>query len=221
MQTIDLEGNGRIRVERTEIDVRYRGKVATFVLPIDGPDHHAQVMERIDLQELLRPTTSQSLSLVDLAMQNPNEKHCVEVLNRFTKSYLWTATESLSFSDEVFVYDNIKGEMPLNRSDLLELSRQREERVRLIKKGFKTGLMSIEEALVNPYVIAQIGENMLPIFERVAKRLNESEVYVFGSSSTRQDVKTYTSLFVYDHKLDLDGSCHGKDKNGYAYGVAV
>jgi hypothetical protein len=111
MEIKQLKGNGRIRVVRTEIDVPYRGEMVTFVTPLVGPNYHRKVMRKIDSQRLLRPTASQTFSLVDLAMQNPNEQHCAKVLDKFGKNYLWTSTESLSFPEGVLVYDNVDGKM--------------------------------------------------------------------------------------------------------------
>jgi hypothetical protein len=222
MQITDLQGNGQVRAGRTEIDVPHRGEISTFILPMQGPNYHNDVMKSIDSQKLIRPTTAQTLSLVDIAQQNPDEPHCAAILDKFRKNYLRTATENVSFPDGALVYDNVDGKMPSNRSALLELAQAGDSRVRFVESGFKTGWMSLDDALTNPYVIAQLGGvDMLPVFERIAKRINDKDAYVFGLSGTEQDTKRYTAVLGYYDRLNLDGDCDGNGRLGFASGVLI
>jgi hypothetical protein len=219
METTELKGNGQIRAGRIEIDVPYRDGKSTFVLPMHGPDYHSKVMGKIDSQKLLRPTTSQVLSLVDLAMQNPSEAHCKEILNRFTNNYLWSGTESMSFPEGVIVYDNVDAEMPKNTLVLRKMIKEGDRRARFVEPGFQTGDMPIEDFLSNPYTIAQVGEEMIPVVRRVAERLRLSNAYVSGLDSSNQDVKRFTAVSGYGGRLDLDGNYDDNCRNGHASGV--
>lgn len=219
MQTIHLKGNGQIREGRTEIDVPHLDTLKTFIYPLNGPGYHSALMQRIDEQELIRPTTAQVLSLVDLAQYNSDEPHCKNILKIFKDDYLWTATESLSFPEGVIVYDNIDGKMPTSRSALLELANSKDARVRLVEPGFKIGWMPIKDALENSYTIAQIGEEMLPVFERIAKRLDDKKAFVAGLSGTKVDAKRYTAVIDSDGWLYLGGDFRGDGRGGYASGV--
>lgn len=197
MATIELKGNGQLRIGRTEIDVPHKGGIITSVLPLIGPNYHKDVMGEIDSASLLRPTTAQTLSLLDLAFQNPDDQHCEEILNRFRRDYLRTSTESLSFPEGVIVYDNIDGQMPSTSSELMKLVEAGNKRTRFVKEDFKTGWMSISDFLKHPYTIAQIGEDMIPVAERVAKQLHKKEAYVSGLSRANSDTKRFTALGGY------------------------
>lgn len=222
MATTNLKGNGQLRTGRIEIDVPYLGKTSTFVLPLIGPDYHEHVMGKIDSQKLYRPTTAEVLSLADLAFQNAGEPNCAEIINRFKKNYLWAGTESLSFPEGVLVYDNIDGKMPQTSKGLIKLLDAKDQRVRLVKPGFKTGSMSISEFLKHPYVIAQIGEKMIETAERVAKACHETEAYVFGLDRADSDTKRLTAVCSgWDGgRLFLDGDYGEGNNGGCASGVS-
>jgi|APSaa5957512622_1039677.scaffolds.fasta_scaffold31612_2 hypothetical protein len=219
METIALKGNGQVRQGRTEIDVPYNDGKITFVQPLVGPNYHAEVMGSIDSQGLLRPTTAQTLSLVDLAMQNPDEAHCKEILERFRKNYLWTSTESLSFPEGVIVYDNVDGKMPSTSKELMKLADKNDPRARFVQRGFKTGEMRISEFLEHPYTVAQVGEDMLPVVQRVAEQLNKKYAYIYGLDEASQDTKRFTAVYVYVDRLLLCGDYRGGGRVGCASGV--
>ena len=75
MEVHNLIGNWELRIGRTELDVPHLGKILTFILPLIGPDFHKNVMDKIDSQELYKPTTAEVLSLVNLALQNKEEPY--------------------------------------------------------------------------------------------------------------------------------------------------
>jgi len=221
MEVHNLKGNGKLRIGRTELDVPHLGKTLTFILPLIGPDYHMDAMAEIDSQGLYRPTTAEVLSLVDLALQNKEEPYCAEILRRFNRGYLWTATESLSFPEGVIVYDNIEGKMPQTNKGLLDLVNKKDERVRLVQPEFKMGRMPISEFFKNPYAIAQIGENMIETAERVAKAFNKKEAFVYGLDKSDSDVKRLTAVSSgwNDCRLGLDGDYHDGNNSGCVSGV--
>lgn len=222
MAQIELKGNGKVRTGRTEIDVPHKGEIITFIYPLKGPNYHADIMSQVDSDGLLRPTTAQTFSLVDLAIQNSDEAHCKEVLNRFKNNYLWTATESLSVPAGVIVYDNTDGKMPANSKDLMVKLSAGDKSVRFVPKGFKTGAMPISDFLKHPYTIAQVGEDMLETVERVAKYYHKKEAYVFGLDSAERDTRRFTALDSNwdDCRLYLLGYYLDDDWCGYASGVS-
>jgi len=188
-------------------------------------------MDKIDKEGFYRPTTAQVLSSVDLALQylNDNNKYykyyCSDILDRFKEDYLWTATESLSFPKGVLVYDNIDGEMPETSKGLLKLLNAKDERVRLVQPGFKTGYMPISEFLKNPYVIAQIGKDKIKIAESVAKSIYKKYAYVKGFDKAHSDTKRFTSISFRSYGPDpndggmcLNGDFSDSVNGGYASG---
>lgn len=219
MEITNLKGGGQLRTGATVLDVPHlKNNRETFVLPLIGPDYHKNVMGEIDSQKLYRPTTAETFSLVDLALQNPWEQYCAEILNKFKEKYLWTATESLSFKDGVLVYDNIDGKMPKTSKGLLELLNAKDERVRLVQPGFEKGSMPISKFLKHPYVISQIGKNMIETAERVARFFDKKEACVFSLDKASSDTKRVTAVYSYwdGSRLGLGGDYH----DGVSYGCA-
>jgi|GEM_PF-2678316 len=221
MEVIELKGNGQLRTGRTELDVPHLGKTLTFVLPLIGPNYHRDVMQGIDSQGLYRPTTAQIFSLVDLALQNPDEPHCAEIRNRFKNNYLWTGTETLSFPDGVLVYDNIDGKMPQTSEGLIKLADAGDKRVRLVEPDFETGWMPIPKFLKNPKTIAQVGEEMIPIVERVAKACYKREAGVWSLGKQSSDTNRQTAVCSGGDygRLYLYSDCHDGDGVGFGSGV--
>jgi|SRR3989344_1896625 len=219
MEITNLQG-GQLRTERAELDVASLNK--TFVLPLIGPNYHKNAMEQVDSQGLYRPTTAQVLSLVDFVLDNKENPYCAKILRRF-KRYLWTGTETTSFKDGAIVYDNIDGKMPSDSKGLIKLLDSGDKRVRLVKPGFESGNMSISKFLKNSYTIAQIGEEMLPVAERIAKAFDKTEAYVFGIDKEDLDEKRLTAVGSYwddDRRLSLGGCFVGGCYFGYVSGVA-
>jgi hypothetical protein len=220
MQTIELTGGGQVREGRTEVSVPYRD--TTFVMPLVGPNFHGGVMSGIDSQKLLRPTTAQVLALVDIAQQNSDVSVFPNLLERFKEDHLWSATENLSFSEGVLVYDNVDGKMSSDKGALQKLVISGDKRVRFVEPGFETGWMALDDALKNHYTIAQIGEDMLPVFERVARSLDTSgkpQAYVRALSGTSEDIKNYSAVLDLYGGLSLGGSFNVGDWNGFSSGV--
>jgi len=220
MGTKQLKGNGEIRKRRIELDVPHLGKTITYALPLIGPGYHAEVMQEIDSQKLLRPTAAQVFSLVDLALQNQGEPHCDEIVRKFRCNYLWTATEGLSYLQGHIAYDNVDGKMPQTSEGLLALIGAKDSRVRQVQLGFKTGFFPLNEFVKHPVITAYVGEEMIPTVERVAKTLNSSGGYVHSLDKSAQDTMTLSAVIGFDgDRLGFGGSCNAGGDGGFASGI--
>ena len=221
MATKELNGNGKIVVARTEIYAPHLGEVLAFSLPMEGPDYFKNVMSAIDQDKGLRPTTGQTFSLVDLALKNPDEEHCKDILSKFRNRYFWTATENLWGEKDVIVYDNVDGKMPTNRKDLIKMHKDGNPAVRVVSYGFQTGSQLVSDFVKNPYVLAQVdGDKAFAedVVARVAEKISKHKPYVGALNPTTEDVKRYTALYSYwdDDRLDLVGDGDDYYGNGCA-----
>jgi len=219
MKTTQLNGNGKIVEARTEIYVPHLGEVLAFSLPMNGPNYFKNVMSAIDADKGLRPTTGQTISLVDVALQNQDEEHCKDILSKFKNNYFWTATENLWGKDDVIVYDNVDGKMPSDRKSLIKRHKDGDKSVRIVPYGFQTESQSVDELLKNPYVVAQVGnKNMLDAVKRVAEGVSKNKPCVWILGSTDKDVKRYTALDSLWGVVGLgfDGGFVGCGDDGYA-----
>jgi len=222
----ELNGNGKIVVERNEIHVIHLGKNLAFSLSMAGPENYQNVMTQISQKGLLRPTTAQTFSLVDLALQNPNEEHCKDILNKLSSDYFWTSTENLWTPKEVIVYDNVGGNMPSDRESLLKMAKKGDKSVRIAYR-FQIENQSVEKLLKNPYMLAQIGdEDMLNVVKRVAEGVGNNPPWVWALDKPSSDVKKYTTLDSgknHYRLLNLGGDFpedYSKG-HGYAFGVVM
>tara|TARA_Y100000310_G_scaffold244645_2_gene249495 strand:+ start:14656 stop:15420 length:765 start_codon:yes stop_codon:yes gene_type:complete len=228
MKTIELKGNGQIREEerRTLMDVPHLDETLTFVLPLAGPNYQSEVMKTLHYSGLSRPTAAQTISLLDIALQNPDEINCAEIAEGF-KYRIWTATESLvlPFPEGKIVYDN-SGDMfvpPLpvhgwKRRLLTELIEKNDPRVRFVpnRDGRRISYHdSIKTLLRDPYVIAEIGEKMLPILERVAKKVHKGRSGAWLRGTNNIDIEEGTNMCT---SISLDeGGIHLVSSPGLGY----
>ncbi len=207
---IELKGNGKIVTSRTEIYVSHNYEVIAFGLPMVGLDHYQNAMKKISQEGMLRPTTAQTYSLIDLVLQNDDEKHCRGILNKFRNNCLWTSTENLYTPHEIIVYDNIDGNMPSDRKSLIKRHKDGDKAVRIVPYGFKKGHQSVDEFLRNSYAIAQVGnKEMFDVVKRVAERVSKEKPCVLALNPSKKDVKKYTSLGsdLYGRGLNINGIC--------------
>jgi len=222
MTTTKLKGYGEIRASKVELDVPHLGQTLTFVLPIIGPGSHKNVMGKIDKQKLLRPTTAQLFSLIDLVSQNPDNEYCFYLTKRLNNPYLWTSTESLYFPEGYIAFDNIDGKMPNNSNDLMSLINEKDPRVRLVEPGFKDGFFLLKDFLKHPVLLAHIGEEMIPTVERVVKRLKGlAGGWINASDKSPRDKKRFTVIYTIGTAAEISLYCHGDNekKLGYSPGI--
>ena len=215
------------------IEVEHLGERLPFYLPLIGPGRHEDIMNGVTTQEFLRPTTAQMFSLVDAALQdemNGGENPYFEgVLDAMREKYVWTATRSLLGSDGLFVYDDVSGSMPKTRDGLIKFLENESGKVRLINPNFKPGCLTLAEFMEHPYLVAQVGEEMLPTVERVAKQIFNENAYLFGRTlggegrgdffDGNEALENLTSLNFFANDFVLNG-CHvATDAEGFACGV--
>jgi hypothetical protein len=223
-KTIQLNGNGRIRTGRragrTEIDVPHADRIITSVLPLVGPGKYQAVMGAISQEGLLRPTSSQTLSLVNLALQNPDEEHCKTILLRLRDYYFWTSTQNLWGKEDVIVYDNVDGEMPSDRESLIKRNKDGDKAVRAVPYGFMIGRQSILDFVKNPYVKAHFQDVPEEVVAEIAKKVSRKLPYVWALGPQGKDVKRYTALDSswFGDGLNLVGNCGDVLEDGYASG---
>ncbi len=194
-----LKGKGQLRIEKSKLVFPHLGAMLTYIAPLINPEKYDySITEEIDSY---RPTAAQVISLLDLALQNPGDPHCRDILKNSRRgNYLITSTENLSFLKGVFVYDNPDGKMPHTSEELIRLLEGGDRRVKFVNPDFKTGTMSIHQFLCNPITIAQIGQEMLGAAERVAGALYEgknyyaSASYIFCPDRNALDKRSFTTI---------------------------
>ena len=220
-----LRENGKIVERRTEIYVPHLGEILAFGLPLTGIYTFQRAMDRIDLEKLARPTTAQTFSLLDLVLQNQDNKYCEDILIKFGSQYFWSATETLWGKEDAIVYDNVDGKMPTDRKTLMEMAKDKDKRVRIVPYGFKIQSQTVDEFVSNPYIIAQV-EGKKEFAEDVVRRITsrlKNKAFIWALGPQNCDAKKYTSLvWNMDGCLGLKGDNYYEIcNNGCASGVRV
>jgi hypothetical protein len=193
------EANEIIRtiVPKAEIPVLHGREILNFILPMAGPGSFGDIMAKVDM-EGTRPTTAQTFSLINYALQNPNELNRKYLFDKLRTAYFWTSTENLFTPNEIIVYDNIDGKMPYDRKTLLERHIAGDRAIRVVSYKFLTGYQSVEQFLINPYVVAQIGSK---IVSDATKNTEEAPCLlgtsVLASEGATREVR-YRSAIYFD-----------------------
>jgi len=201
------------------ITITKNGKTTAFVHPAYGPGTFKNVMSQIDHASLLRPTTSQIVSLVYHSFQNQDVPKCKEVIKILKNEYLWTATENLWVPKEgVFVFDNVGGKMPFDKKSLERMLEKDDKRVRFVPFGFKTNEQSLRQFAKNPYVIAHVGEENADAIAEIAGKFYQPKVW--GFESINSEFHGYTALAASwdDWRFHLAGFSADEEKDGFTFG---
>jgi len=187
---------------------------------IVGPEDHQHAMQLITVKGLIRPTSTQIISVLDEAFQNKDDTLCTYIINILKNHYLWTATEHITKPREgIFVYDNINGE-DLNIYQLTQKLDSKNKQVRFVPYGFKTKNQSIKEFFNNQLVIKHFGEEAMPSVEKVANHL-KFDPYVSALLESEKPERRYCAILLdkTTRGLALHGAGQGTGKDGYAFAI--
>lgn len=210
---------GEIVVEVPELQ-----RAITFAYDLFGKGNQPDVMAQVSAKGLTRPTTTETLCLLDFALRYPNHPKSQDILRKAGKgecSYLFSATEDLCCPEGIYALDNVDGKMPKKSLELANMRDNGDLRIRFVPRGFKSDVMPIGDFLRHPVTLAHIEESALPIAERVARKLHQNSAYVGALDHSDSDTIRYMAL-VSDWscgRLYLGGDCYSQFDFGFAAGV--
>jgi len=213
-----LNGNALKRIKESEIVIAEESNITIYNYPLFGPNDYQMIMQQIGAGRLLRPTSGQLISLLDVVLQNEDDSWCQNIIDKFKNEYLWTCTEHITLPNEgIIIYDNING---MNPDTDLRKRCVTDNNFRFVPFGFKTEYQGLDDYLNNPYVIKHFGENHMGAVERVARRL-KSNPYVSALLESQTPERRFCAL-LQDKKtlgLALHGKGSGTGKEGYSLGI--
>ncbi len=226
----ELKGKEYFKIKRlrSDIYVRKGNQTLSFAYPPEGQGSYNEMAERVIKSGRQLPTTSQMLSLVyNLAINNHlwDEQECKELLDITKGRYFWTSTENLYVPDKgVYVYDNVDGNMPSDKSSLEKLLKEGDKRVRFAPFGFRLG-EGERNAEENSLVLAHIGrEGAIELASASINLANDKWPSILGIENPKSEKLMRTAIgcfnFKYSEKkgLCLDCSC---DAANYYNGSAI
>lgn len=168
--------------------ILHEGKEISFQYPA-FIGYYENVANAIDKDNLRRPNSSETASLVYDAWKNPKEKYSAEIISILKDNWLWEYTGNLylpkakgDFQNGVLIQDNpliVDGKLVMDKNDLIKKLEDAEEfrignhpifiskdrSVRFTPFGYKIDKMKFRELAENPYIVAQ----------RLGRKENETE----------------------------------------------
>ena len=215
--------NAREIEKRIYLDFLHENFIITFAHPPKGPNTYFKVREQLLKQELETPTTSQNISLVHAAWQNPKEKYSKEVIDIIRNRWLWCFTGILYVPNEgAYILDKpeVKDDkIIMNKSDLTKRLEEKDSRARFVPFGYKIGPQTIRELSKNKFLYNLVGEETT---EKLAETCGEHKHKPFISSFNNiEEELVRVVAFNYNPGLEwfyLLGDCYGSDRGGSSFG---
>ncbi len=149
---------------KTEIVVPHNEGAITFVYERYGPDTYANVQSSIEQAGLEAPTMAQTASLLHQMYcgELKDAKESEEIRKILANSWLWGFTGSLYVPDKgVYIQDHpeVRNGVPfMVESELVRKLEAKDQTVRFVPFGFKTGGMGVWQLASNSYVVALAGQ---------------------------------------------------------------
>lgn len=207
-----------------------RGKLS-FQYPVFKGTSRS-VAEQIDKDNLKRPNSAETASLVYDAFQNPKGEYESEIIKILNNAWFWEFTGNLYLpkSNEeiingVLLETNpkiINRRLDMNKKSLIKRLQDNDPLVKFVPFGFKTGEQSLFELIKNPYIIARYGkEGAEKIAEIASKYKKQPNVNVFNSVD--QEKSALSALygdwdFGRGLLVDADG-CYDSGVVGRVFGL--
>jgi len=187
LEEIALKGHGKIIAPpptRIEMQIPHKKDTLTFVYPLIKPRRYDDIEDfekSVYSKGFLIPTTAQAISLLDVAMKNPKEKHCKEILYALDVGGMLTSTQYVCVTDfewkecgryeqRIIYYDNPDGKIRPIKKRLIEYVKKRDKRFKCVQDYSNNCSFSNDIGLKinNPHITAQVGKGMTSKLKRVA-----------------------------------------------------
>ncbi len=227
---------------RTVLIVPHLDYELTFISPPLGPGNYKNIANLIQQKELAKPTAAQTISLCYEAYQKghgefsevrdilKNKMSWLDLLcllspvplPTFKNSHLlWMFTGNLYVpKGGVYIQDDppiISKKVSMNRSELAEKLESKEQTVRFVPFGFKTGVLTYSEIAKHPYVKGLATQEGA---EKLAELVKEhfKEFHLLSPTNFDKEIVRVSALKSRFKKLYLDSTCFGWAPS-YAFGI--
>ncbi len=219
-----------VEVGITKLRVSHEGGKLTFQYPAFR-GNYGNVANAINNDNLKRPNSSETASLVYDAFKNSDGKYESEIIKILNDTLLWEFTGNLylpklneKIDNGVILEYNPKienGKLIMDKNSLIKRLKENDSNVKFVPFGFKTGKQNLIELQKNPYIVARYGkEGAEKIAEIASKYKNEPYVYSFDSVN---EEKVRMSALFRDwgsvNRLIVLGNYWFSDYDGHAFGV--
>lgn len=209
-------------------EIPHEGKTISFQYPAFRGTY-GDVAEQIDKDNLKRPTSSETASLVYDAFQNPEGEYESKIIKILRTEWLWEFTGNLylpkgegEIQNGVILDLNPKitdKRLNMNKKSLIKRLYEGDKSVKFVPFGYKTEDQSPFKLIKNPYVLARYGEEGAEKIAEIASKC-KYRPYLGIFDFVNKEIVTMSVLrcMPYD-RLEI-GSCYSDDDgDGYAFGV--
>src|SRR3989344_1701 len=205
---------------KKELNVNHQGKTLTFLIPAFGPAFLQEIKETLDEEKLSKPTTAETLSLMNAIINTPNEgkrgyRDEQVLMNEDEK--IWTFTGVLYTPKGVYIKDNpdlefyrwgesdVESFRPIMEESELVNRLKGDNPVRFVPIGYKTGRITPRELREHPYVTALIGKEKATRLAELADNLKiQVTLDVRDEIKERKFKKAFYSFWKEDYPKRSD-----------------
>jgi hypothetical protein len=214
----------------TKLKVPHEGNKITFQYP-PFKGTYGNVANSIDKDNLKRPTSSKTASLVYDAFQNKEGEYESQIIKILNDAYLWEFTGNLylpksdeEISNGVILEYNPKienGKLVMDKNNLVKRLKENDSNVKFVPFGFKTGEQNLIELQKNPYIVARYGKEGAEKISEVASKY-KSNPYLNAFNSVDKEQTRMSALsgdWDIGYRLFVDGDCWYDIGVGHAFGI--
>lgn len=166
---------GRILLKK----IPHEGKEISFVYPAYMGTYE-QVAEAIDKAGLKRPSSGELVSLIDDVWRNSRGEYESHILDNLTMGWLWEFSGNLYLpksneepNNGVILESNPKiiGKLlSMDKNSLVQRLKENDPLVKFVPFGYKTGILTLKELLINSYILARYGSEGAEKMVRIASK---------------------------------------------------
>ncbi|MEK6833633.1 MAG: hypothetical protein AABY32_06330 [Nanoarchaeota archaeon] len=200
-------------------EIPHEGRKLTFQYPAFR-GYYGNVAEAIDKDNLKRPNSPETASLIYDAFQNRDGKYESEIIKILNNNWFWEFTGNLylpksnnEINNGVIIEYNPKIEnrkLIMNKNSLIQRLKENDSSIKFVPFGFKTGEQSLIELQKNQYIVERYGkEGAEKIAEIASKYKNKPYIYSFDSVDEEK-----TRMSALGRDWDLGGRLY---VNGYGW----
>ena len=194
---------------------------------------YGDVAEQIDKENLKRPTSSETASLVYDAFQNPDGKYESEIIQILKSRWFWEFTGNLyipksneEINNGVIIVSNpeiSEGKLNLDKSNLVKRLQEGDASLKFVPFRFKIGEQTTSDLEKNPYIIARYGKEGAQKIAKVASRYKKNS-YLWSFNSVEEEktrMSALDSIWGLGGGLSVNGNDWDDGIGGRAFGVCT
>ena len=222
----------KTQIGKTYLTVPHEGSELTFQHPA-FKGTYGNVAKAISEENLQRPNSAETASLIYDAFQNPKGEYESGIIKILNDSWFWEFTGNLYLpksSDEInngVILENnpqiVNGKLSMDRKSLIKRLQENDSSVKFVPFGYKIGEQNLIELQKNPYIVARYGEEgAQKIAEISSKYKSKPKLWSFDSvDEEKARMSALDRNWLFLSRLNVVGFSWSNDYVGHAFGVCA